>query len=258
MIDTHTHVYTKDFENDFDEVIKRAQKAGVKKMLLPNIDMESIEALHKVADKYPIFCIPMLGIHPTSVDADWKNDLSSIKEILVSNKDRYVAIGEIGMDLYWDKEYAVEQKLSFEEQLRWAAEYDLPVSIHSRNAVHEVVRSIKSIGAENLRGVFHSFGGDTDDLKKVMDLKNFKIGVNGVVTFKNSAMPTILKEVSLSDIILETDAPYLAPAPYRGKRNEPSYLPLIAAKLAEIYDTSIDQVVRITSENAAKLFDLDK
>lgn len=257
MIDTHTHVYAKDFESDFDEVIRRAQKAGVKKMLLPNIDMESVEALHKMADEYPTFCFPMIGIHPTSVDASWKNDLSSVKKLLADNKDRYVAIGEIGMDLYWDKEHAVEQKLSFEEQLRWSAEYDLPVSIHSRNAVQEVVRSIKNVGAENLRGVFHSFGGDTDDLKKVMELKNFKIGVNGVVTFKNSAMPTVLKEMDLSDIILETDAPYLAPVPYRGKRNEPSYLPLIAAKLAEIYNTSIDQVIRITSENAADLFGLD-
>jgi len=258
MIDTHTHIYAKDFENDFDEIINRAQEAGIKKMLLPNIDLESIEAIHQMAEKYPTFCFPMIGIHPTSVDSKWKGDLSIVKGIFESNKDNYIAIGEIGMDLYWDKKYAVEQKLSFEEQLRWAAEYDLPVSIHSRNAVQEVVRSIKNVGAKNIRGVFHSFGGDTDDLRKVMELENFKIGVNGVVTFKNSTMPTVLKEISLNDIILETDAPYLAPVPYRGKRNEPSYLPLVAAKLAEIYDTSIDDVITLTTKNANDLFSLDK
>lgn len=256
MIDTHAHIYSKDFENEYEEVINRARKAGVKKILLPNIDTESINPLHKLADKNPTYCLPMIGLHPTSLDTNWKADLALIKKFLVDNRDKYVGIGEIGMDLYWDKKYAVEQKLAFEEQLRWAIEYDLPVSIHSRNAVQEVVRSIKNIGAESLRGVFHGFGGDTNDLRKIIELKNFKIGVNGVITFKNSTMPTVLKEVDLSYIILETDSPYLTPAPYRGKRNEPSYLLLVATKLSEMYNMSIEEVIETTTQNANKLFRL--
>lgn len=256
MIDSHTHVYGPNFEDDITIVIERAKQSGVKYILLPNIDVESIDHLHKVVDLDPHFCLPMMGLHPTSIDKDWRKNLEVIRACLDESKYKYVAIGEIGGDKYWNLEYEVEQKMAFEEQLRWSIEFDLPVSIHSRNCISELVRCIKNVGPDKVRGVFHCFGGDTDELRQILALKNFKIGVNGILTFKNSTLPMVLKEADLSDIILETDAPYLAPVPYRGKRNEPSYLPYVVTKLAEIYHTSEEEVVDVTSKNTRVLFNL--
>lgn len=256
IVDTHSHIYQPDFDNDIDNIIVKAKEAGVEKVLLPNIDVATIGRVHAVCDSYPGYCLPMMGLHPTDVKSSWQSDLATIKQQFENRK--YVAVGEIGIDLYWDKTLATEQKLAFEEQLRWSIEFGLPVSIHSREAVMECVESIYRIGADHLYGVFHSFGGNEDELKEVLSLKGFYIGINGTVTFKNSALPALLKKmnVDLLRIVVETDAPYLAPVPYRGKRNEPSYTLNIINKLAEIFNLTPEEVGETTSENAYRLFNL--
>lgn len=254
IIDTHSHIYAEEFDADLSEVIKRAKSSGVERILMPNIDIESIDSLHRVAGDYPDYCIPMMGLHPTCVGEDWQNQLNIIKQQL--EKRPYIAIGEIGIDLYWDKTFEKEQKTAFEEQLRWSIDYDLPVAIHSRDAIPECIACIRNVGAEKLKGVFHSFGGTEEELKEILSLKNFLLGINGVVTFKNSTLSTVLKLTDLSHIIIETDAPYLAPMPYRGKRNEPSYTVKVAEKLAEIYNVNDEEIGKITTENAVKLFNI--
>lgn len=252
IIDTHSHIYAEEFDADIDATIARAKAVGVEKILLPNIDVASVDRLHNLADTYKGFCIPMMGLHPTSVGADWKTQLEEVHNQFLQRQ--YIAVGEIGIDLYWDKTYAKEQELVFEEQLRWSIEYDLPVAIHSRDAIAECVACVRNVGAEKLRGVFHSFGGSVEELQDILSLQNFLLGINGVVTFKNSTLPVVLRQTDLSHIIIETDAPYLAPVPYRGKRNEPSYTALVASKLAEMYEVSQDEVGQITTSNAIRLF----
>lgn len=255
MIDTHTHIYAEEFNDDAAGMVARAREAGVAKALLPNVDGESVGLLHAFVESFPDFAYPMMGLHPTSVELDWERQLAAIKPLFAERS--YVGVGEIGLDFYWSKERVAEQKAALEEQLRWAVEYGLPVSIHSREAVREVVASIKVVGEDSLRGVFHSFGGNADELMEVIDLKSFMIGVNGVVTFKNSGLADVLKSaVDLSRIILETDAPYLSPVPYRGKRNEPAYIPYIVTKLSEVYDVSPEEVAAITTRNAQTLFNI--
>lgn len=252
IIDTHSHIYQEDFDNDISDVIDRAQKAGVERILLPNIDVESINALHRLADRYPDYCIPMMGLHPTSVTSDWQQQLSIIKDQF--DKRDYIAIGEIGIDLYWDKTFEKEQKLAFEEQLGWSIDLCLPVAIHSRNANKECINSIKNVGADKLRGVFHSFGGTIEEMDEILSLQNFMLGINGVITFRNSGLANVIRETDLSHIIVETDSPYLAPVPYRGKRNESSYTTKIVEKLAEVFDVDKNEVERITTANAKSLF----
>jgi len=252
IIDTHSHIYSEEFDSDLNEVISRAQLAGVEKILMPNIDVESLGRLQQVSDNYAGYCIPMMGLHPTSVGEDWQEQLKTIKDQF--SKREYIAIGEIGIDLYWDKTFEKEQRTVFEEQLKWSIEYDLPVAIHSRDAITECIACIKNVGADRLRGVFHSFGGTEEELKEILKLKNFLLGINGVVTFKNSTLSSVLKLTDLSHIIIETDAPYLAPVPYRGKRNESSYTIKVVEKLAEIYNTTPEKVGNITTKNAKMLF----
>lgn len=254
IIDTHSHIYQEDFDKDIDEVILRAKTVGVDKILLPNIDTDSISRVHSLAEQYPEYCIPMMGLHPTSVGENWQQELDVIKKQF--SKRDYIAVGEIGLDLYWDKTYKEEQIKAFEEQLRWSIEYDLPVVIHSRDAIYECVDCVKNIGTEKLKGVFHSFGGTVEELQAILALDNFLIGINGVVTFKNSTLSTVLLNTDLSKIIVETDAPYLAPVPFRGKRNESSYTTKVIDKLAEIYSLSADEVATKTTENARKLFNI--
>jgi TatD DNase family protein len=252
IIDTHSHIYEPEFDEDVCEVILRAKHTGVSRILLPNIDVDSIARLHRLSDEYTGYCIPMMGLHPTSITANWQADLNAVKARFASRQ--YIAVGEIGIDLYWDKTFENEQKRAFEEQLRWSIEYHLPVAIHSRNAIAECIECVRNVGERELRGVFHSFSGNEEELTEILNLKNFYLGINGVVTFKNSTLPETLKKTDLSHILIETDAPYLAPTPYRGKRNEPSYTLKIAEKLSEIYSVSLEDVGRITSENARNLF----
>lgn len=255
IIDTHSHIFDETFSNDIDDVILRAKQAGVAAILLPNIDTESIKEVNSLAERHKGYCLPMMGLHPTSVTKDWKKDLNIIKEQF--SRHQYIAVGEIGIDLYWDTSLAEEQKSAFEEQLRWSIEYNLPVSIHCRNAVMESVECIKKVGADKLKGSFHSFGGNSEELQAVLDLMSFYIGINGTVTYKNSTLPTVLQDADLSRIIVETDAPYLPPVPYRGKRNEPSYTSYIVDKLCDIYNTNKDDVESTTSNNAKKLFGIN-
>ncbi len=254
IIDTHSHIYSEEFDNDLDEVINRAKSNGVENILLPNIDIESLERIHRVSEEYKGYCIPMMGLHPTSIDSNYLDQLQTINHLLAKNN--YIAIGEIGIDLYWDKTFEKEQIHAFETQLRWSIEYGLPVAIHSREAIPQCIDSVRKIGADKLRGVFHSFGGTEVELQEILSLKTFMLGINGVVTFKNSTLPAVLPQTDLSHIIIETDAPYLAPMPYRGKRNEPAYTLKVVEKLAEIYQTSPDEVARITTQNAQQLFDI--
>lgn len=252
IIDTHSHIYQPDFDKDIDEVIQRAKLSGVINILLPNIDSTTVDRVHKLSEKYQGYCLPMMGLHPTSVSEDWEAELEIIKQYFYKN--RYVGVGEIGIDLYWDKSLENEQRMAFEEQLRWSIEFDLPVAIHSRDAIKECIECIENVGNNKLRGVFHSFGGTTEELESILALKNFYVGINGVVTFKNSTLSEVLKSTDLSKIIIETDAPYLAPVPYRGKRNEPSYTVEMIKKLAEIYSISLNEVADVTTTNANQLF----
>jgi len=259
LIDTHTHIYQNDFSEDIIEVIENAKSRGVYKFLIPNVDVETIAPLNDLCNRYPDECFPMMGLHPTSVNDSYSGELNEIKKQL-ANADlrfglrKYIAVGEIGIDLYWDKTFLKEQKIAFEEQLRWSIDYNLPVVIHTRDAFPEVIESIAKIGANNLRGVFHSFGGNREELETILSFENFLIGINGVVTFKNSKLKDYLANAPLERIVLETDAPYLAPVPYRGKRNEPAYLPKIAEKIAEIYQVSVEKIAEITTQNALTLF----
>ena len=254
LIDTHAHLYAEEFRHDFDEVVQRAKKTGVTQIFLPNIDVESVQLLKETVRKDPAFFFPMMGLHPTSVKEDWQSQLEKIYSEL--NAADYIGIGEIGIDLYWDNTYKQAQISVFEEQLQWSKQKQLPVAIHSRNAIVEVIASIKKIGEGSVYGVFHSFGGTVEELKEIQKLKRFKIGINGVVTFKNSSLEQTLRNCDINNIILETDAPYLAPVPYRGKRNEPAYLQQIVAKLSDIYGLSETKVAQITSANAKQLFNI--
>ncbi|MDR1699540.1 MAG: TatD family hydrolase [Prevotellaceae bacterium] len=250
MIDTHSHIYSEEFDADFDAAIERAKAAGVETIILPNVDMQSIERLHNAENRCKNYCFAAIGLHPTSVDADYKNSLAVMRRHLEQRP--YIAIGEAGIDFYWDKTFAGEQILAFEQQIAWAQEFDLPLIIHSRNAQNEVIRSLKKF--KNLRGIFHSFSGSFEQAQEILRLGDFKLGINGVVTFKNANLPQTLSRLSLNDLVLETDAPYLTPAPYRGKRNESAYVKFVAEKLANVYQVPMSEVDKITTENTTEIF----
>ena len=252
LIDTHNHIYLDDFDPEQDKLIAEAEASGIAALLLPNVDTTTIERMNALADRYPQYLFPMMGLHPTSVDAHYASALKKTEAWL--GRRSYCAIGEIGIDLYWDTTFLKEQKAVFEEQLRWSIDLDLPVAIHTRNAYPEVLDSIYKVGADKLEGVFHSFTGTAEDLEAVKRLPGFKIGINGVVTFKNSKLGEILQATSMQQIVLETDAPYLAPVPYRGKRNEPVYIWKTAEKLAQIYQIPLEYVVSEARKNALLLF----
>jgi len=254
IIDTHAHLFAKEFHVDIDDVVSRARMMGVKKVLLPNIDETTIAELKDTQSKDPGFFLPMMGLHPTSVRHNWEDQLYPILQEV--NDSAYIAIGEIGIDLFWDTALREEQIQAFEAQLRWSIEKDLPVAIHFRNATQEVVQSIKRVGEKALRGVFHSFGGTKAELETILQLNNFWVGINGVVTFKNSGLSATLLHCPKDKILLETDSPYLAPMPFRGKRNEPSYLSYIVKKIAEIWQEKEERVALLTSRNAQELFGL--
>ncbi|NND33121.1 MAG: TatD family hydrolase [Saprospiraceae bacterium] len=251
FIDTHAHIYLPQFDDDRDETLNRARKAGVEKILMPNIDLTSVESLHRVEQRYPAMCHSMMGLHPCSVDKHFAEHLDGILAHLDSRD--YIAVGEIGLDLYWDKTYLEEQIEAFKLQTQWAHKRGLPIVIHSRESTKELLQILEGLALPGLRGVFHCFSGNADEGKRIVDL-GFFLGIGGVVTFKNGGLDQVLPEISLEHLILETDAPYLAPHPYRGKRNESAYIPLIAEKLSAIYDGSIELIAEQTSKNAQTLF----
>lgn len=254
MIDTHSHIFSEEFKEDLSEVIARAKEIGVEKIFMPNIDDTSVEDMLNVCQAYPDYCFPMIGFHPTSVegpDAIYK--VREMKKHLVEGHP-YIAVGEVGLDLYWDKTWLKEQQLILDEQIQWALEWNLPLVIHCREAFPELFQVLEPYRHTELTGVFHSFTGTVDEARELMDYSRFMIGINGVVTFKKSTLPEVLQEVPLTKLVLETDSPYLAPVPFRGKRNETSYVKRVAVKLAELYGMEIGEVERQTTENALKVF----
>jgi len=255
--DSHTHLYADEFGNDQEAVIERAKSAGVNHLFLPNVDRETFDPMMKLCGNYPEVCYPMAGLHPTSVKADFRAELDFVAESLHSNRIRFVAIGEIGIDLYWDRTFEKEQREAFAFQLGLAAEYGLPVVIHTRNSMDVALEMIGGRHDPLLRGVFHCFSGNIEQALKAVDL-GFYLGIGGVVTYKNSGLQSVVKAVPIDRLLLETDAPWLPPVPNRGERNEPSYIPLIAAKVAEIKGVSLAEVAMTTTKNTLELFRIIK
>ncbi|MEM6725502.1 MAG: TatD family hydrolase [Bacteroidota bacterium] len=251
LIDTHAHLYLKQFDEDLTEVINRAKAAGVQKVYLPNIDQASIESMLRLEKSHPDFFFPMMGLHPCSVKADYKEELKIVKGWL--DRRPFCAVGEIGIDLYWDKTFVKEQQDAFLTQARWAVDLDVPIVIHSRESTDMIIELLRENWIDGLRGIFHCFGGSVEQAKAIIDL-GFYLGIGGVLTFKKSGLDKTLKEVSLEHLVLETDSPYLAPTPYRGKRNESAYTRLVAEKLALVKDLSLEEVMQKTTENALKIF----
>lgn len=257
IVDSHSHLFLEEFSEDLPQVIERARAAGVSHIFMPNIDSSTIEPMLTVCRNYEGYCFPMIGLHPTSVDRNYEKQLAVVAEYLERTSE-FVAVGEIGLDLYWDKTYLEEQLQAFDRQIRWALEYQLPVVIHCRDAFEYIYKVLAPYKNTSLTGVFHSFTGTSDEAKKMREFPGFKIGINGVVTFKKSSLPEVLKHIPLECIVLETDSPYLTPAPHRGKRNESAYLENTLMKVAEIYGECADIVSEKTSENALKLFGVVK
>ena len=250
IIDTHCHIFLPEFENDRDEVIQNALKTGISGFVLPNVDSSTVESLNQLAAAYPKRMFPLMGLHPTSVEEDYKKELDIIRSYL--DQGTYYGIGEIGMDLYWDKSFVKEQEDAFTTQLRWAQELDLPVVIHIRDSFYETVRAINSVGGQH-RGIFHCFTGTIEEAQIAIDL-GFHLGIGGVLTFKNSGLDQVVANIDPQHLVIETDAPYLAPHPKRGKRNEPAYLSYTLNKLADTLNLHRDQIAEQTSLNAQKIF----
>ena len=253
FIDTHSHLYSSKFDQDREKVIKDAINLGVEKFLLPNISSKYTKRMNDLCAEFPDNCFPMMGLHPCDVNsASYERELQHVKEEL--EKEKYIAVGEIGLDLYWDKSTLGLQKKAFIFQIELAKKLQLPIAIHVRNSFSEAIEIIESLNDENLRGVFHCFTGDIKDAKRVVNLGDFYLGIGGVLTFKNSGLETTVKKIDIKHLILETDSPYLAPTPYRGKRNESKYIITIAERLAEIHSLELSEVAEITTKNAKILF----
>ncbi|HYQ57940.1 MAG TPA: TatD family hydrolase [Draconibacterium sp.] len=251
LIDTHSHIYSEDFIQDRDEALKRACESGVKKIILPNIDSGSIKHMLDLVDAYPQMCFPLIGIHPTSVEEDFEEELEAMEYWLQRRK--FYGIGEIGIDLYWESKFEKEQKEVFRYQVRLAKKLNLPIVVHVRNSFDETYEIVKDEQDGSLRGVFHCFNNAEEEARKIIDL-GFFLGIGGVVTFKNSNLEDVIKDIDPHHLVLETDAPYLAPVPKRGKRNESSYLTHIAQKVAAIYRMPLTRIAEITTTNARNLF----
>ncbi len=255
FIDTHTHLFSDSFDEDRDLIVQRAISSGVEKLLLPNIDILTIDEMNDLVAKYPLNCYPMMGLHPGHVKEDWKTQLTIIEKELFTSK--YIAVGEIGMDLFWDKTFQKEQVEAFKQQVNWAKELKLPIVIHARDAFQEIFEIVDELIDENLTGIFHCFTGTIEQANHIINYKNFKLGIGGVLTYKKAELDKVLSQISIENIVLETDSPYLPPVPFRGKRNESSYLLHIAEKLSDVYQISLKEVEEITTRNALEIFKLD-
>jgi TatD DNase family protein len=254
-IDTHAHLYVDQFDEDREAMIQRAIDSGVSKLFLPNIDISSIKKMEQLVVDYPNVCYSMMGIHPCDVAKDWEKQFEEVKTHY--KKGHHIAIGEIGIDLYWDKTLQAEQTASFRAQINWAKEEGLPIVIHCRDAFDEIFAVLDQENDDRLFGVFHCFTGNEEQAERILNYGGFKLGIGGVVTFKNSGVDKAIQNIDLKHIVLETDAPYLAPTPFRGKRNESAYIPYIAKKLSEIHSISEEEVGRITTENALEVFKIN-
>ncbi|CAG5078204.1 TatD family hydrolase [Parvicella tangerina] len=257
LIDTHSHLYASQFDEDREDELNRCLSNGIEKVLLPNIDSESIQSMHDLVDSNPGVCYPMMGVHPCSIQPEtWKEELALAKKHLFEGARNYIAVGEIGIDLYWDKSTLEIQQQAFGEQIQWAKEKNLPVVIHARDSFEEIFEVVDQYNDERLRGVFHCFTGGIEEATRIMDFGGFLMGLGGVLTFKNGGLDKTVAHIELKHFVLETDAPYLAPTPHRGKRNQSSYLNLVALKLADIKGCSLPEVAEITSSNAKVMFGL--
>lgn len=253
LVDTHAHLYSSQFNDDLEDVMQRATENGVERMLLPNIDLSSTDAMWKVVNAYPQRCFPMMGLHPCSVNQTYEAELKHVEDELATS--RYIAVGEIGIDLYWDKTYIKEQTIAFEQQMEWAKELGLPVAIHCRESFDEIFSSVEKVQDGRLKGVLHCFTGNSEQAQKCIDL-GLHLGLGGVLTFKKSGIDAAIKDIPMEWLLLETDSPYLAPTPHRGERNESGYTKLVAEKLAEVKEVSLEEIASITTQNAEKLFNL--
>ncbi len=252
-IDTHTHIDGEEFIEDIDTVIQRAKDSGAVKLFVPGINLESVETVKAVCNSYPGFCYGMIGLHPEDVKADYKEVIEQMRR----ENYPYIAIGEIGLDFYWSREYENEQLAAFESQVQWAIEARLPLMIHCRKAQNEMVRILRRYEGQLPGGVFHCFTGNEHEAEELLAFEGFALGIGGVLTFKKSNLPqTLSAVVPLSRIVLETDAPYMAPVPHRGERNESSFIPHVIEKMAEAYGTTADEVARITTDNVKRIFPL--
>lgn len=251
LTDTHTHLYSEKFESDRVEMVQRAINAGVKRLFMPNIDAHSIQPMLDLAWLFPENCFPMMGLHPCSVDEHVESHLYQIQKWF--KKRKFYAVGEIGLDYYWSLEFKEQQIMAFKKQILWAIQMNLPINIHSRNSTEDVIAILAEMQHPNLRGIFHCFSGNAIQAKQVVDL-GFYLGIGGVLTYKKSELPEAITAIDLNHIVLETDAPYLSPEPYRGKRNESSYIVKVAEKLAQLKNTSVEQIAIITTENSKKIY----
>jgi TatD DNase family protein len=250
-IDTHAHIYAEEFEKDTTEVLEKARTSGLKKLFMPNVDSQSIDRMLEMEHKYPDLCVPMMGLHPCYVKKDFEKDLYEVEAWL--NRRKFAAVGEIGIDLYWDTTHKDWQEEAFAIQVQLAAKHNLPIAIHCRNSYRETMDLLLKVKSDHQTGVFHCFTGERKDIDEIKEI-GFYIGIGGVITFKNSGLDKVMESAELTNVVLESDAPYLAPVPYRGKRNEPGYISLVIKKLAEVKKCSEEEVARVTSENANKLF----
>ena len=252
FVDTHTHLFVDAIDEDRSEIVQKPINSGIKKMLLPNIDIDTIDAMNDLAEAFPSNCYPMMGLHPGSIKEDWKERLEIIRKHLFEGD--YIAVGEIGMDLYWDKTFVKEQAEAFRMQVEWAKELKLPIVIHAREAFEPIFEILDEINDDSLTGVFHCFTGTVEQANHVLGYGGFKLGIGGVLTYKKAALDKVLEQVDLKHLILETDSPYLTPVPFRGKRNESSYILHIAEKLAEVYNVPLAKIEEITTHSASELF----
>jgi len=253
LTDTHTHLYAEQFDEDRVEAIQRAIDLGISRFFIPAIDSQTTQAMFSLEKQFPKEIFLMMGLHPTHVKENYKEELQHVKQWL--DKRNFYAVGEIGMDLYWDKTFVKQQQEAFKQQILWAKEKNLPIVIHCRDAFDEVFEVLEEMKDEKLYGIFHCFTGNLEQAKKAISY-NMKLGIGGVVTFKNGKIDRFLNEIPLQNIVLETDSPYLAPTPYRGKRNESSYLVNVAEKLATIYQVSLEEIAKITTANSKEIFNI--
>jgi TatD DNase family protein len=253
LVDTHCHLYSEEFELDQEAVLQRAFSEGINKFYLPAIDSSAIPAMLALEKKFPGKCMAMMGLHPCYVKENFQQELIVVKDWL-SNRN-FSAVGEIGLDYYWDKTFAAEQVIAFRNQIEWSIEYKLPIVIHTRNAMQETIEIVKEYVPEGVRGIFHCFSGSFENAIDIIDA-GFYLGIGGVLTYKNAGLVNVLSKIDLQHLVLETDAPYLSPVPFRGKRNESSYLKYVVEKLAEIKNCSVETVAKVTTENAEKIFGL--
>ena len=251
LIDTHCHLYANEFSRDREAMIKRAKDEGVENFYLPSIDSSAIDAMLALELQFPENCFAMMGLHPCYVKENYLEELVIVKEWL--EKRTFAAVGEIGLDYYWDKTYMKEQEEAFRTQMDWSVQYNLPIVIHTRNAMQETINLVKEYAPKGVRGIFHCFSGSYESAKEIINA-GFYLGIGGVITYKNAGVAEVLQKIDLKHLVLETDAPYLTPVPFRGKRNESSYLKYILAKLAEIKNMPEEEVAAITTSNAQKIF----